>query len=449
MVEAALARHVRQGDALCVGLSGGRDSVVLLDCLWRLAPRLGLQLSAVHVHHGISANADAWAAFCGRIARARRVPIAIERVDPSPWRARGLEAAARAARYEVYQRQAARHIVLAHHRNDQAETLLLQLVRGAGIAGLAAMPEARPLGALDLLRPLLAATRPEIENYALARRLRWIEDESNLDTVRARNAIRMQVMPVLQAINPAAIENIGRSVGHLGEALALLASVGSSDLAGLSNEEGQIEIAGLARLDAPRRANALRAWFAACGARPPTSAQLDELWAQIGSARASAQVTVALDGWVIHRFRGRVGLTRKPSAPPVLEPPLELWRGDTPWVLPTYGGIIEFDRSRGKGLAERVLVIGRVEVRPRSGQERLRLNARGRHRSLKNLFQEQRVPPWERGNLPLLFVAGTLAWVPGLGLDPAFEADPDEPGCVLGWRPLEGTSRGGRKHVLK
>ena len=186
-----LSSVVPRGSSLLLGLSGGVDSVVLLHLLAQLSPRFSWKLSAMHVHHGISVHAGSWAAFCSELCAKYSIPLQIERVDITPLRDMGIEAAARQLRHAALARQKVDFIALAHHRDDQAETLLLQLLRGAGVRGASAMPLLKPRkGAPSLLRPLLDITRSELEAYASEHGLRWVEDDSNEDVSYPRNVFR-------------------------------------------------------------------------------------------------------------------------------------------------------------------------------------------------------------------------------------------------------------------
>src|SRR3989338_1659156 len=190
--------------SILIGLSGGVDSVVLLHLLHQLAPRFSWQLSALHVHHGISPNADAWAEFCAELCARLHIPLHVEHVDIAPLRKHGIEAAARKLRHAAFARQSCDFVALAHHADDQAETLLLQLLRGAGVRGASAMPLlAGREGSPNLLRPLLHCLRREILDYAAAHGLRWIEDESNADDSYPRNFLRHRLLPLLEEKFPA------------------------------------------------------------------------------------------------------------------------------------------------------------------------------------------------------------------------------------------------------
>jgi len=253
---------------VAIALSGGRDSMVLLDALAELAPEFGLSLSALHVHHGLSANADAWAAFCGDECARRGVPLTVHRAEIRRMAGESLEAKARAARYAAYAAFDAEVIALAHHADDQAETLLLQLLRGAGPHGLAAMPTQRSMRkGPALLRPFLALPRATIDAYASARGLAWVDDESNANVGVKRNFIRHEVAPRLAAAFPGYPATLVRAAAHqaeaarLGDELAQLdaqGAFGDDPIAGVTLDRAAL-IALAAR--APHRASNLLRWF--------------------------------------------------------------------------------------------------------------------------------------------------------------------------------------------
>ena len=256
-----LAPAIFPGAHLALGLSGGVDSVALLSILLELAPALKVSLRAVHVNHGISPNAARWAEFCTGLCAKSGVTLQLETVDIGPYRNLGLEGAARRVRFEVFARVDADFIVLAQHRDDQAETLLLRLLRGAGARGLAAMSPLKSLaGARSrLLRPLLGVSRAEIESYARLRGLEWVEDESNADTIRRRNFLRHHVFPLLERQFPAARATIARAAAHLAEARELLDEMARTDLERCSGPEG-VDARDLLQLGDARAKNLLRYW---------------------------------------------------------------------------------------------------------------------------------------------------------------------------------------------
>jgi tRNA(Ile)-lysidine synthase len=388
-----------RGKRLAVGLSGGIDSVVLLHLLRELAPRRGLLLSAVHVHHGLSPNADAWARFCRKLCRVWGVPLTVRRVSVQK-KGRGLEAAAREARRAAFAALPADAIVLAHHLDDQAETVLLNLLRGAGPRGAAAMPAAGRLGDKRLLRPLLQVPRGEILAYARAHHLEWIEDESNRDTRLARNFLRLRVGPLLEERFPRWRESLARAARHFAAADA-----------------------GAGR--------ALREFLAARGMRAPSEAKLVEMLKQLTGG--GARTLMRHDGRQLRVYRGKVevALAGEPAPFAAMD-----WQGERRLALPALGGELRFGRARGRGIAAALVEGRKLSVRLRRGGERLRPDPRRPRRSLKNLFQEAGVPPWQRERLPMLFCGSDLVWVPGLGVDAAWRAVSGAPGIVPAWRPV-------------
>src|SRR5512145_2242392 len=201
---AQLAPLVPARSSILVGLSGGADSVVLLHLLQQLAPHFSWRLSALHVHHGISPNADAWADFCADLCARHHITLHVERVDIAPLLQHGIEAAARKLRHAAFAEQSCDFVALAHHADDQAETLLLQLLRGAGVRGASAMAQfAERTGSATVIRPLLHISREEILDYAVTHQLHWMEDESNADDSYPRNYLRHRVLPLLGEKFPA------------------------------------------------------------------------------------------------------------------------------------------------------------------------------------------------------------------------------------------------------
>jgi tRNA(Ile)-lysidine synthase len=441
-----LAACVKPSDLLVVGLSGGVDSVVLLDSLQRCAGRLGFRLCALHVNHQLSPNAARWTSFCRGICRARGIPFHTVKVKVSG----GGEAAARAARYAAFARHECDAIALAHHRDDQVETFLLQLLRGAGVKGLAAMPLLRRgedrgsrvgekttrrstpdtrHSAPAIVRPLLDVTRAEILDYAKARKLKWIEDESNADVRYARNYLRREVLPVLARRFPAYRATIARSIGHVAEAAWLLDEVAAAD-GRASVREGALAVDALRRLPDARARNLLRAFLAGHGIAMPSAERLGEGLRQALSAKGDAQVRVELEGTSLRRHDGYLHVVRAAKAPAGYS---RRWRGEKRLELEELGGVLTLARATGAGISLARLRAGTVEIRLRRGGERLRPDCRRPRRSLKNLLQESNVPPWQRERLPLMFCGGKLVWAAGLGVDCDFQAKGREPAIVPGW----------------
>jgi len=386
-VRAFLAARDLRGKRLAVGLSGGVDSVSLLHALRKIAPECGFRLSAIHVHHGLSPNADAWARLCRSLCRHWQVPLRVRRVRVKR-AGKGLEAAARAARYACYRALQVDAIALAHHLDDQAETVLMNLLRGAGLAGASGMHSSASLGDKMLLRPLLDVPRERIVEYAIAMRLDWIEDESNRDDTLTRNFVRRQIGPVLARRYPRWRESLARAARHFAAAEA----------------------------DANRL---LRQFLQEQGLRAPSEKKLAEMLRQLTTAQRDRGVRMRHDGAELRVFRDRV-VVRNPGKEVSFDP--IPWSGEPSLEVPALGGRLRFRRTRGSGIDESKLRAGEVTVRLRSGGERLQPDARRPRRTLKNLFQEAGIPPWERERMPLLFSGAELVWVPALGVDARYGA---------------------------
>lgn len=429
-VRQALAGRLVPQARLCVGLSGGLDSTVLLHLLHHLQPEFGFKLSAVHVHHGLSAQADAWAAFCQDVCARLGVALQVERVQVVA-AGKGVEAAAREARYQIYAGLATDYVVLAHQQDDQAETVLLNLLRGSGVDGLAAMPVERPLAGsrVRLLRPLLEVSRSEIEAYARAQGLAWIEDESNLDTGYARNHLRHRVLPEIELHFPAYRRSLARAARHFAESAQLLGELAAADAAGAVAEQG-LCLARLASLSRPRAKNLLRWYLAREGLGRWSERRTEALLDQLLQAGADNRIEIRHDGGRMRVWRGWL---RPVPGQQAASAEVTLWQGEP--RLPFAGGWLTLTPTRGEGVSLARLRGVVVTVRRRRGGERLRPDCQRPRRTLKHLFQERAIPPWERDRLPLLYAGDVLVWVAGLGTDCAFQAQPDEDGLLIAWQP--------------
>lgn len=422
---------VPAGSSILLGLSGGADSVVLLHLLVKLAPRHAWKLSAMHVHHGISRKADEWAGFCRDLCMRHEIPVQLEHVDIAPLRDMGVEAAARMLRHDALARRPVDFIALAHHRDDQAETMLLQLLRGAGVRGVSAMaPILRRAGKPALLRPLLDVARAELLEYARRQKLQWVDDESNADDRYPRNYLRHRVLPVLEKRFPAYRETLARSAQHFSEAGELLDQLALQDMQG-AEQDGGLEVARLKSLDAARAKNLLRFFIVRHGALLPESVRLQEMLRQLCAARNDASIHIGFGEWRIGRFQGRAYVFPDLPLPP--EDFCVAWRNEPDLILPELGGTLHLVRHQGLGASLAKLKRAQVSVRLRRGAERLQPDAKRPARTLKNLLQEHGVPPWRRDTLPLLYCGEKLVAVPGIGIDCAFQAAPDEPGLLPEW----------------
>jgi tRNA(Ile)-lysidine synthase len=448
---AVLGRHAGRGDRLVAGLSGGIDSVVLLDMLRRAATRIRFELVALHVNHQINPRAAQWARFCRAYCKQLRVALTVVKVTVP--RGASLEAAARNARYAAFAALPADFVVLAHNLDDQAETVLLQLLRGAGVKGVSAMPVLRigdrglriekntksksvlsPQSSIlnpAILRPLLDIPRSEIASYALSRKLKWIEDDSNADVDFDRNFLRHRVLPVIAERYPAYRKTLSRAGRHFAEAAGLLDEMARSDAQFIANG---LKIAPLRKLAAPRAKNAIRFFLGAHGVTMPNETRLAECVRQLQQSRAP-RMAIDLGAYELRRYAGELRVVPKAALLPADF--CRVWQGEPRVAMPELGAVLVMKKCRGAGISLEKLRGAPVTVRLRQGGERLRPDARRPRRSLKNLLQEARLPPWLRGRLPLLFCGDALVYVPGIGIDTAFGARRDEPAIEPRWEPAE------------
>ena len=426
-----LTSIVPRGRSLLLGLSGGVDSVVLLHLLVQLAPRFSWSISALHVHHGISPHADGWTEFCSRLCAVYSVPLIVERVDITPLRDKGIEAAARQLRHAALSRQSCDFIALAHHRDDQAETLLLQLLRGAGVRGASGMPVLKKRhDAPPLVRPLLDIERGELEAYAREHELSWVEDDSNEDINYPRNFLRHQVLPLLEQRFPAYRTTLARSARHFAEASELLDELAAQDAEGAMDGE-RLSVAALSLLSAARGKNLLRYFLVARGAPIPDSTRLAEMLRQLCVAGEGAQIHITWQSWQLRCYREHAYVL--PGTLPAVEFSM-VWQGETEINLPGSHGNLHFQRVTGQGLALNKLQQAKVTIRSRQGSEAIQLHPARPRQSLRNLLPQQDIPPWQRALIPLLFCGNELVCIPGLAVAAAFAAQAQEDGVLVSWQ---------------
>jgi len=427
----ALARIVSPGQRLSLGLSGGIDSLVLLDILAQLRETLGFHLSAIHINHQISPNASAWARFCQEQCAGRGIALNVVTVDLLGRRQLGLEAAARAARYHAFDQQQADFIVLAHHLDDQVETLLLQMLRGAGVKGLSAMPQnsdKRSSTKPSLLRPLLGIPRSTIETYARNRSLQWVEDESNTDISYGRNFLRHEIFPKLETHFPAYRKTLFRVSRNLSESAQLQDELAQLDAQSVLLQ-GKLDAAKLAGLGVLRAKNLMRYYLVQHEITMPSAQRLEEIVRQLGGAAEDASVHIKIGEFEIRRFRNQVSV--HPLTKAIAIHPHWKWRGEPELSLPEMQRVLAFQPTVGQGLSLTKLQQQPVTIRLRQGGERLKPDCRRPRRSLKNLLQEAQIPPWQRQRLPLLYCGDQLTMALGIGIDCAYQAAPDEPGVLV------------------
>lgn len=434
-IVSAIAAQAGPRARVMVAFSGGMDSTVLAHSLVEQRRKLG-HLRLAHVNHGLQAASGDWSRHCLRMARRWRVPIVlleakIARGKDSP------EAAAREARYTLLAQamEPGEVLVTAQHRDDQAETLLLQLLRGAGVAGLAAMPAFAPFAPGFIARPLLAVPRAKIEAVAHEANLRWIEDPSNADTRFSRNFLRHRLMPLIREHWPGADKALVRSASHMADAAALLNERAAQDLAGLADGAG-LSVIAMRALPVSRRRNALRAFIGRHGVEMPDASRLKEMSGPLLAARADAQPEVA---WADARIVRRSGRLELHQRQPAREFVAKSWRWRDDRLLVLEGGVLELVDDVS-GPVDLALLPEALELRTRTGGERLRPNARARTQTLKSLLQNAKVPVDERANMPLLFAGERLISVGDRWIDASVAANvKSRRRARLKWKMVPGT----------
>lgn len=428
---------------VAVAFSGGRDSLALLHATCRSARALGLQVVALHIHHGLLPEADAWLRWAQRLCarwQRRGWPLQLRwaRLSGQPAAGDSVEAWARAGRYAALSRLAheagAGLVLLAHHRRDQAETVLLQALRGGGAAGLSAMPARVQRDGLVWARPWLRQPREAIDAYVIRQQLRPLQDPSNLDPRWARNRLRLQVWPALKSAFGDAETALASVARHAQEAQAVLAEVAALDLAPLQDDVGGLRVLVWRQLSPARQANALRAWWMGQAGQGASNTLVARLLAEIpaqGAGRwpVDGQTECVLYRGVLRRVVRARDRAKYPSPAPGLV--LDLSQPGH-WPVPGWGGGFEVCAGRKQGASPEHLRA--VQVFERRGGERFQASTLGLPRALKKQFQAAGVAAAGRIG-PLLWARGQLLFVPGLGLDARCWAPADEPQLTLCWCP--------------
>jgi tRNA(Ile)-lysidine synthase len=385
---------------------------------------------AVHVDHGLQPDSASWVEHCRRIATALEVLFESLSVSVAAGSGQGVEAAAREARYAALQRllQPGDWLLSGHHRDDQAETVLLNLMRGSGTTGLGGIPGARRLGGGWLVRPLLDTSRDELEAYAESHSLETLTDPSNLEQQFDRNYLRHEILPRLDKRWPDAANRIRRSATLAREASMLLAELAEIDRRQCADRADRLSITALGELSAERQRNLLRYLILEVGLPAPGAAPLEQIVAQLVVARADAQPLVTWPGACARRYRDRLYLL--PATDLWFDEPIAQKITGDRVLLPAGLGVLELRTGADRGLSDAV-VSGGLELRFRVGGEEIKLAGQTHTRKLKKLLQEAGVVPWMRERLPLLYSGDELVAVADLWI--AAEAL-GEPGTAIDWR---------------
>jgi len=423
-----LADLAGQPSRLVVGFSGGLDSTTLLHALAGDTGN-GTPVLAVYVDHGLHDDSVNWGKQCKSVAQQMGVEFQslVVRVDKDS--GQGIEGAARAARYDAL-RDVVRNgdwLLSAHHKDDQAETLLLNLLRGSGPAGLAGIGEVQPFSDGWLVRPLLSYSRSELRNYATEHELSWIDDPSNEDRQFDRNYLRHEVLPKLEQRWPEASSRLRQSALLASEAAGLLDQLADADLQTLAERPDRLSLDGLRALPSARQRNLLRYVVRELGLPAPPSGQLTSIVTDLIPARDDAQPVVQWTGTEVRRYRDRVYLLPAMAGSEDSSP---RWITGNALELGHGMGELRLETGAGTGLGENVVAAG-LEVRFRQGGEEIKVLKQSHTKKLKKLLQEEGVVPWMRERLPLLYSNGELVAVADLWIASAAAS---EPGTAVHWK---------------
>ncbi|OXL14973.1 tRNA lysidine(34) synthetase TilS [Polynucleobacter cosmopolitanus] len=419
---------------LAVAFSGGLDSTVLLHATIKAHGKKNVH--AFHVHHGIQKEADQWQAHCKAVAKKFGCHFDTKNVKLN--KQSNIESQARNLRYEALTQMCEAHkiqdLLLAHHLDDQAETVLIQLMRGAGLPGLSAMPQVKSNELIHLWRPFLNMCRKDLESYAEEHKLTWIEDPSNQDESYRRNAVRKSILPTLEKFQKGAIENLARSAKHLGEAQGLLNQLADIDLGLIETKEGlsKTNLIRLYKTSQARATNALRRWLSKNGLAYPSEERLTAWWSELTQARLDAKLQWDHDQRVIRLWRGHLSITQDLNAQAKSKgKEKEKVTNEGEWTfkkVPANSkkpGIAKdrFEKAKQKGL---------INTMAREGGEKFKVDSKRPRKSLKNLYQEAAIPPWQR-DVPLLYIGEELVAVAGIGISADWQTT-DGPRFTLEWQ---------------
>lgn len=418
--------------ALCVAFSGGLDSAVLLHAFTRLAAEPNsYRMRAVHIDHGLHADSAAWRDHCERQAQALHVEFKSIRVTVTGIDEVGLEAAAREARYDAFAKELrpGEYLLVGHHADDQLETMLLALMRGAGVLGLGAMQVFEPFARGALLRPLWDFTRADLERWARAEGLHWLTDPSNTDLTLDRNFVRHRIVSALRERWPAAARTALRSSQHLQEAWRALEQLAAID-AEQAIEGECLSVAALRALNPERRRNLLRYWIRRRGARAPSTRKLAGIEHDMLAASLDRVPCVGWDGWEMRRHRG--WLYCEPALPAFDTGQAIAWPNHLPLALPANLGALRISPG-APGQLSAAKLPATLTVRFRAGGEIIQPSGHAIHHKLKKLLQASAVLPWWRERLPLVYAGKQLVAVGDLWIAAEFAAREGEPALSIVW----------------
>ncbi len=408
-----------------VAYSGGLDSHVLLHLCAQCSSR---SVRAVYIHHGLQDEADQWSEHCSEICRALQIPFKTIHVDASKRSGESPEETARKARYKALKSELELGdcLLTAHHQDDQSETVLLQLFRGAGVAGLAAMPMIREFNQTFHARPMLGFSREEIFDYANENNLKWIEDPSNIDTNFDRNLLRHDIIPVIKKRWPQLGDSLSKMAIQQQDALEIIEAMAGVDLSSIVTRQSHvIDVVGLAKLSQARQLNVLRSWIHQCAHDAPTANVLHQVLQSVLPAVDDACPEVCWGESEIRRYQGKLYCLKR-----VEHDASETfgWNPKDKLMLENLAVELSAEQGVSQGLKPELLD-KKLKVKFRQGGEKIRPVGRKHTHSLKKLMQEAGIPPWQRSRIPLLYFDGELICVCGYWLAEGFTS-----GCNA-WLP--------------
>ena len=415
-----------------IAYSGGLDSHVLLHVLASIQNEIKQKLVAVHINHGISNDADLWVKHCQEISANYAIEFQTFSVDLSLKSSKGTEAFAREKRYKVFGSLINNYDLLltAHHMDDQVETILLQLMRGAGPDGLVGMPQVREFSKGFLLRPLLDYSREEIHDYAISESLNWIEDESNKLNKYDRNFLRNKIIPELVTRWPGALKTVQRAAKHQAEARCLINEISRSDLEMVSQSEyTKIDISRFDNLSSIRKKHVLRAWIKENKLEMPNARIIEKINAEVIHANNDRNPCIKWKGGEIRRYRGYLYIMK--SLPTHNAEMTRLWNLEE--TLDLTSGYLKAVSGNGSGIKKNMLSNNTVEIRYRQGGEQIRPSGRVETHELKKMFQDQGILPWLRDRIPLIFYENELIAVADLWVESKYAASESEAAWQIIW----------------
>lgn len=419
-----------------VAYSGGLDSHVLLHALSALSNKIPQQLAAVHVNHGLNDKRFEWAEHCSKICDELGVPCQFVEIDAGSPDGQSPESWARQLRYQALaaQLQQGEILLTAHHKDDQAETLLLQLLRGAGPDGLSAMPALRRFGAAWHARPLLQYNRQQLMDYAEQQGLHWVDDDSNRDKRFDRNYLRHKIMPLLDQRWGNISDTLARAASHQAESAELQKQLASIDIEScLLVKFNALNIIKLGELSDARKKNVIRYWLQEMQLSVPDARKMQHILVDVLQSKQDAVACVSWPGVEIRRYKDKLFA----STPLCDHDSRQIVRWQLDEVCRISHGELTACLAKGQGIKKSLCPDNCIEVRYRSGGETIKPVGRRHQHDLKKLFQETGIPPWFRYRIPLLFIKGRLAAVPGFWIDEQFSADVNEDAWQISWSGVD------------